>query len=179
MGTLLLLGFVLSLDSFRVSLGLGTLRLRPLRQAQIVIAFALCDGLAPLVGLLIGQSFVKHIGAWVEPLGPLMLFVYGVYVIYSARRCTEKQEADEGRWLVLGLPLSLSLDNLIAGASLGMIGFPLLISVVVIGAISGLMSLAGLLLGHVAASYFRLKTDLIGGIALICIALALAIDNFR
>jgi putative Mn2+ efflux pump MntP len=179
MTTLLLLGFVLSLDSFRVSLSLGTLKLRPLRQVQIVIAFALCDGLAPLVGLLIGQSFVKHIGAWVEPLGPLMLFVYGVYVIYSARRCAEKETEDGGPWLVLGLPLSLSLDNLIAGASLGLIGFPLLISVAVIGSISGLMSLAGLRLGNVAANYLRIKTDLIGGIALICIAVALAIENFR
>lgn len=179
MGTLLLLGFALSLDSFRVSLGLGTLKLRPLRQAQIVIAFALCDGLAPLVGLLIGLSFVKHIGAWTEPLGPLMLFAYGVYVIYSARRYAEKEAADEGPWLVFGLPLSLSLDNLIAGASLGMIGFPLLISVVVIGAISGLMSFAGLRLGNVAANYLRIKTDLIGGIALICIAVALAIENFQ
>lgn len=179
MGTLLLLAFVLSLDSFRVSLGLGTLKLRPLRQAQIVIAFALCDGLAPLVGLLIGQSLVNHIGAWTEPLGPLMLFGYGVYVIYSARRYEEKETADEGRWLVLGLPLTLSLDNLIAGASLGITGFPLLISVVVIGAMSGLMSLAGLLLGTVAAKYLRLKTDLIGGVALICIAVALAIEEFR
>ena len=80
---------------------------------------------------------------------------------------------------MLGLPLSLSLDNLIAGASLGMIGFPLLISVVVIGAISGLMSLAGLRLGNIAANYLRMKTDLIGGFALICIAVALAIENFR
>jgi putative Mn2+ efflux pump MntP len=179
MGTLLLLGFVLSLDSFRVSLSLGTMKLRPLRQAQIVIAFALCDGLAPLVGLLIGQSFVTHIGVWVEHLGPLMLFVYGVYVIYSARRYAEKETADEGGWMVFGLPLSLSLDNLIAGASLGMIGFPLWISVLVIGAMSGLMSLAGLMLGNVAASFLRIKTDLIGGIALICIAVALALENFR
>lgn len=177
LGTLLLLGFVLSLDSFRVSLGLGTLKLRPLRQAQIMIAFALCDGLAPLVGLLVGQSFVQHLGAWTEPLGPLMLFAYGVYVIYSARRCAEKESAEEGRWFVLGLPLSLSLDNLIAGASLGMIGFPLVTSVVVIGAMSGLMSLAGLLLGNVAASYLRIKTELVGGIALICIAVVLAIEN--
>ena len=56
MGTLLFLGFVLSLDSFRVSLGLGALKLRPARQAQIVLAFGLCDGLAPLVGLLMGKS---------------------------------------------------------------------------------------------------------------------------
>lgn len=176
MGTLLFLGFVLSLDSFRVSLGLGALKLRPARQAQIVLAFGLCDGLAPLVGLLIGQSIVTHIGLWVEHLGPLMLCAYGVYVIYVARRHEEKEE-EEGHWMVLGLPLSLSLDNLVAGASLGMIGFPIVISVTVIGAMSALMSLAGLLLGMKAVKHLVLKSELLGGVALVLIALVMAFEN--
>jgi putative Mn2+ efflux pump MntP len=178
MGTLLLLGFTLSLDSFRVSLGLGATKLRPARKAQIAIAFGLCDGLAPLVGLLIGQSLLKYTGAWVEHLGPLVLCIYGVYVIYVARFFTGNEAQEEGRWTVLGLPLSMSLDNLVAGASLGMIGFPLLLSVVVIGAMSALMSLAGLWLGSMAITYLKLKTELLGGVALVLIGITLAIDNF-
>lgn len=179
MGTLLLLGFTLSLDSFRVSLGLGTMKLRPMRQAQIACAFGVCDALAPLVGLLIGQSLVRYTGAWVEHLGPLVLCAYGAYVVYVAQRCggTEARE-EENRWMVFGLPLSMSLDNLIAGASLGMIGFPLLLSVVVIGAMSALMSLAGLWLGSVAVNFLKIRTELFGGIALILIALTLALDIF-
>src|SRR6266702_2328955 len=111
MKLLLALGFVLSLDSFRVSLGLGALKLRATKQIQIVLAFGLCDALAPL-----------------------LLCAYGAYVIYVARRYAGEEVAEESHWLVLGLPLSLSLDNLVAGASLGMIGFPLLVSVAVIGA---------------------------------------------
>jgi manganese efflux pump family protein len=179
MGTLLLLGFVLSLDSFRVSLGLGALKLRPIRQAQIVAAFGLCDGLAPLLGILVGQSLVRFIGGWTGYLGPLVLGVYGAYVIYVARRYEGNEEArDTGGWIVLGLPLSLSLDNLIAGASLGMIGFPLALSVAVIGAMSALMSLAGLLLGRTAMNYLKLNSELLGGVALVCIALVLAIERF-
>lgn len=178
MGTLLLLGFTLSLDSFRVSLGLGATRLRPARQAQIALAFGLCDGLAPLVGLLVGHSLVEYLGAWVEYLGPLVLCAYGAYVIYVARRC-EGEEADEvGRWVVLGLPLSMSLDNLIAGTSLGMVGFPLWLSVAVIGAMSALMSLAGLWLGRRAVNLLRIRTETMGGVALILIALTLALDMF-
>ncbi len=178
MGTLLLLAFALSLDSLRVSLGLGALKLRPTRQAQIVLAFGLCDGLAPLVGLLIGQSLVAFIGSWTEHLGPLALFAYGVYVIYVARRYAGKEEEEPSRWIVLGLPLSLSLDNLIAGASLGLVGFPLLLSVVVIGSMSALMSLAGLKLGGLATTFLKSKTELIGGVALIVVAVAMAIEDF-
>ncbi len=84
MKLLLALGFVLSLDSFRVSLGLGALKLRATKQIQIVLAFGLCDALAPLVGLLIGKSIIAHVGAWAEHLGPLLLCAYGAYVIYVA-----------------------------------------------------------------------------------------------
>ena len=176
MGTLLFLAFVLSLDSFRVSLGLGALKLRRARQAQIVLAFGFCDGLAPLLGLLMGQSIVAYLGPWVEQLGPLVLCAYGVYVIYLARRHEEKEAEQEAHWMVLGLPLSLSLDNLVAGASLGMIGFPVVISVAVIGALSALMSLAGLLLGR-KAKHLVLKSELLGGVALVLIALVMAFEN--
>lgn len=178
MGTLLLLGFVLSLDSFRVSLGLGALKLSRLRQVQIVLAFGLCDGLAPLVGLLIGKSLVTYIGGSTEYLGPLALCAYGAYVIYVAKRCAAEEEREPGRWMVLGVPLSLSLDNLVAGASLGMVNFPLWISVAVIGSMSALMSLAGLRLGRLAVNFLRINTELVGGVALIFIALVLAIENF-
>lgn len=177
MGTLLLLAFVLSLDSFRVSVGLGALKLRPVRQAQLVLAFGLCDGLAPLVGLLIGRSLVRYVGWWTEYFGPLALFAYGVYVIYVAKRCAGKEAKEPDRWIVLGLPLSLSLDNLIAGASLGMVGFPLLLSVAVIGSMSALMSVAGLRLGSIAVNFLRINTELLGGVALVVIALALALEK--
>lgn len=171
--TLLLLGFALSLDSFRASLGLGALKLSRLRQLQIVIAFGVCDAVAPLIGLLIGKSLLEFVGPWVEHLGPLLLCAYGVYVIYIAGR--ETGEAD--RWMVLGLPLSLSLDNLIAGTTLGMIGFPILISVAIIGVMSSLFSLLGLLLGRTAVNVLRIRADLIGGVVLIFIAISFVVED--
>ena len=177
MVTLLLLGFALSLDSFRVSLGLGTLKLSRLRQLQIVIAFGVCDALAPLIGLLIGKSLLEFVGPWVEHLGPLLLCAYGVYVIYIAKRCAGTETGETDRWMVLGLPLSLSLDNLIAGTTLGMIGFPILLSVTIIGVMSALLSLVGLRLGHTTVNLLRIKADLIGGVVLIFIALTFVIQD--
>jgi len=177
MVTLLLLGFALSLDSFRVSLGLGTLQLSRLRQLQIVIAFGVCDAVAPLIGLLIGKSLLEIIGPWVEHLGPLLLCAYGVYVIYIAKRCAGTETGETDRWMVLGLPLSLSLDNLIAGTTLGMIGFPILLSVTIIGVMSSLLSLAGLRLGHTALNFLRIRADLIGGVVLVVIALTFVVQD--
>jgi len=177
MVTLLLLGFALSLDSFRVSLGLGTLKLSRLRQLQIVIAFGVCDALAPLIGLLIGKSLLEFIGPWVEHLGPLLLCAYGVYVVYIAQRFAGRETGETDRWMVLGLPLSLSLDNLIAGTTLGMIGFPLVLSVTAIGAMSALLAFAGLRLGRTAVNLLRIRAELIGGVVLIFIALSFVVED--
>ena len=176
--TLLLLGFALSLDSFRASLGLGTLKLSRLRRLQIVIAFGVCDAVAPLIGLLIGKSLLEYIGPWVEHLGPLLLCAYGVYVVYIARRFASREEGETDRWMVLGLPLSLSLDNLVAGTSLGMIGFPIVLSVTIIGAMSALLSFAGLKLGSTAISFVRFRSELIGGVVLIFIALSFVVQDW-
>src|SRR6185295_12698345 len=166
-------GFALSLDSFRASLGLGALKLSRLRQLQIVIAFGLCDALAPLIGLLIGKSLLEFIGPWVEHLGPLLLCAYGVYVIYIAQRYV----GDTDLWMVLGLPLSLSLDNLVAGTTLGMVGFPLLLSVTIIGAMSALFAFVGLQLGKTAVNLLPIKAELIGGVVLICVAISFVIQD--
>ena len=176
--TLLLLGFALSLDSFRVSLGLGTLKLSRLRQLQIVVAFGVCDAVAPLIGLLIGKSLLEFIGPWVEHLGPLLLCAYGVYVIYIAQRFAERETGETDRWMVLGLPLSLSLDNLVAGTSLGMIGFPLVLSVAIIGLMSALLSLVGLWMGRTAVKLLPVKIELIGGVVLIFIAITFVVEDW-
>ena len=175
MVTLLLLGFALSLDSFRVSLGLGTLKLSRLRQLQIVIAFGVCDALAPLIGLLIGQSLLKIVGPWVEHLGPLLLCAYGVYVIYIAKRCTGTETGETDRWMVLGLPLSLSLDNLIAGTSLGLLGVPPVLAAAIFAATTAVMSFVGLCLGRIIGRLIHIRADLLSGVALVIMAVVLAL----
>jgi putative Mn2+ efflux pump MntP len=81
--------------------------------------------------------------------------------------------------MVLGLPLSLSLDNLVAGTTLGMVGFPLLLSVVIIGAMSSLLSFAGLRLAKTAMNLVPSRTELIGGVVLIVVALSFIVEQFN
>src|SRR6267142_1786321 len=103
MWTLFVLGFALSLDSFRVSLGLGARRLRSARQIQLALAFGLCDALAPLVGLVVGESVARFMGGWAEHLGPLILGGYGLYMIYTGLLCAKAERTDTDRWIIFGL----------------------------------------------------------------------------
>jgi len=71
----------------------------------------------------------------------------------------------------------LSLDNLIAGATLGMEGFQLVLSVAIIGGMSSLFSLLGLLLGTVAVNLLRIRAETIGGVVMVFVALSFVIEE--
>jgi putative Mn2+ efflux pump MntP len=165
---LLVLGFVLSLDNFRTSIALGPLRLRWRRAMQVALVFGFFDGLAPLVGILLGDYVSKKIGPIAEYVGPVVLGVYGLYLVVQALRDAAPEDPDS-RWSLFGLPIPLSLDNVIAGTGLGLVGLSPLVPAVLFGAITAVMTFAGLQLGRLASYLIplRLRWDLVAGVGLI------------
>jgi putative Mn2+ efflux pump MntP len=174
MAALLVLGFILGLDNFRVAIALGVLRFGWGRAVQVAVTFGVWDGLMPLVGLLLGRFFGQAIGVVADYLGPGVLAAYGLYLIAGALRTEAPEEVDD-RWALFGIPLSLSVDNLVTGTSLGLLGFSPVFSAAVFGAITALMSFVGLRLGRVAARFIPIRMDLLSGIALIVMAVVLAL----
>ena len=87
------LGFVLSLDNFRTSVLLGPLQMRRARMVLVAVNFGLWDGLAPLLGLLIGHYVGDAIGPIADYLGPLALLGFGAYLLIRAWRTPAPAEA--------------------------------------------------------------------------------------
>jgi len=168
----LVLGFVLSLDNFRVSIALGTVPFGLKRAVQVALTFGLWDGIMPLIGLLIGNRIGEAVGDVAELVGAAALGGYGLYLVISALRNSEPDELDHP-WALFGIPLTLSLDNLFAGASLGMLGFSPWISALVLGLMTAVTSLVGLRAGRAAARFIRIRSDLLSGVTLIIAAVAL------
>jgi manganese efflux pump family protein len=174
MAALLVLGFVLSLDNFRVAIALGVLRFSWSRAVQVAVTFGVWDGLMPLMGLLLGRYFGRAIGLVADYLGAGVLAAYGLFLIARVLRTEAPEEVDD-RWALFGIPLSLSVDNLVAGTSLGLLGFSPVFSAAVFGAITAVMSFIGLRLGRVAGRFVPIRMDLLSGITLIVMAIVLAL----
>jgi putative Mn2+ efflux pump MntP len=171
---ILLLGFVLSLDNFRVSIALGTVPFGLKRAVQVALTFGLWDAVMPLVGLFIGRRIGESVGGIADLMGAAVLGGYGLYLVISALRNPEPDKLDHP-WALFGIPLTLSLDNLLAGASLGMLGLSPWFSAAVFGVMTAVMSLVGLQLGRVAARLVRIRSDLLSGVALIIAAATLPV----
>lgn len=159
-------GFLLGLDSLAVSFAVG---LTPGRGGRrwLPLAFALCDGLGSWAGAALDLNLRALTGAgW---LGPAAVAGYGLYVLASAR--TAARPTTDGAWLVLVLPVCLSLDNLVAGPSLPFAVTPL--SAVVIGGVSGALALVGSAIGGAGTTWTGRRAGWLSGAILLVLAAAL------
>lgn len=171
----LALGFFLSLDNFRSSIAIGTIPFRFRRALQIAIVFGVWDGVAPLVGGVLGHYAGKLMGSIAEYAGPVLLGVYGSYLLFGALRKPAPDEVDQPWMTLFGMPLALSVDNLLAGAGLGLLGFSPFIASAVFGVATAVMSLIGLCVGRFAARLIPIRSDLVGGLSLVAAAIVLPI----
>jgi putative Mn2+ efflux pump MntP len=173
-GEILILGVTLSFDNFRTAIALGGLRLTRRHAVQVALVFGFWDTVAPLVGILGGAYVSRSIGSTAEYVGAGVLAAYGLYLVVQASRTPAPEELDR-RWALFGLPLPLSVDNVFAGTSLGLIGFSPWLAPPVFGTITALMTFVGLELGRAAAHVIRIRSDLLTGVALIIMAIVLGL----
>jgi putative Mn2+ efflux pump MntP len=139
---------------------------------QVALTFGLWDAIMPLIGLLVGRKIGNEVGDVAELVGAVALGAYGLYLVISALRNPEPEELDHP-WALFGIPFTLSLDNLFAGASLGLLGLAPWFSAAIFGAMTAVLSLVGLQLGRAAAHLVRIRSDLLAGVTLIIAAVAL------
>jgi putative Mn2+ efflux pump MntP len=172
--SLLTLGFTLSLDNFRISIVLGGLRPTLLRSVKTSLIFGLWDGAAPLVGIIVGHYLSEKIDSTADMLAAAGLGVYGVFVVVRALRTREHPDPDL-RWATRGLPLPLSVDNVAAGASLGLAGYSPWLAPPLFAVVTFVMSVAGHQIGRTAAHFIpRIPADLLTGVAFIAMAALVA-----
>lgn len=176
---LIVLGFVLSLDNFRTAVLLGPLRFPWRRALEIAVVFGFFDGVAPLVGILVGHDIGREIGGEIaDHVGAAALALYGLYLVARALRTATQEELEaEHCWSIFGLPVPLSLDNVIAGAGLGLLGLPPLVPAILFGIITALMTFAGLHLGRIVSRFIHIRPrwDAVVGVALVIEALMLGL----
>lgn len=172
---LITLGFTLSLDNFRTSIVLGGLKPTLLRSVKTSFIFGLWDGIAPAVGILIGGYLSNKVDNTADTIAAIGLGAYGLFVLVRALRSPEHADPDM-KFATRGLPLPLSVDNVAAGASLGLVGYSPWLAPVLFGTVTLVMSVAGHQLGKTAAHFIpRVRTDLLTGLGFVAMAALVAI----
>jgi len=174
---LLSLGFILSLDNFRSSLVLGGLKPTFLQSVKTSAIFGVWDGVAPVVGILIGHLLRDKLDNAADTVAMIGLGVYGAFLIIRALISPNRADPDL-RWARFGLPIPLSVDNVAAGAALGVAGYSPWLAPVLFGVMTFVMSVAGHQIGRTVAHFVdfipKLNLDLVTGAMFVLMAVLMA-----
>lgn len=177
---LLTLGFVLSLDNFRSSLVLGGLKPSFPQSLKTSAIFGVWDGVAPVVGILIGHFLSDRLDSVSDTVAMIGLGAYGLFLIVRSVISPNRADPDL-KWARFGLPIPLSVDNVAAGTALGLAGYSPWLAPVLFGCMTFLMSVAGHQIGRTVAHFIdfipKINTDLLTGacFALMAVLMALGV----
>jgi putative Mn2+ efflux pump MntP len=170
-----LLAFVLplGLDSFAVAAAIGATGTVGWRaRLRISFIFVIFEGGMPLIGLAAGSGLARVIGPAADYIAAAAVIGLGTWMLFEAARDEEEPAARlagaRGLTAVV-LGLSISLDELAIGFSLGLARLPVAPVIIAIAVLAVVVSQLGLALGQVVSERFREHAEQIAGIALIAL----------
>jgi putative Mn2+ efflux pump MntP len=168
----------LSLDTFAASAALGLAGLRTKQRMRTSLLFTAFEAGMPLLGLLIGRELGNAIGDAADYVGIAVLFALAIHMLLGGDEHAE-EELLLKRSLVatIALGLSVSLDELAIGFTLGLLRVPLIPVIALIAVMAFIASQAGLRLGARVGQEVAERAEKIAAVVLAVIATALLVSK--
>ena len=175
---LVLVALSLGLSNFAAAIGIGVAGVDARTRLRVGVAFGISEAGMPFLGLALGHGLASPLGHAARWVSAGLLIATGAFGLIQSLRSgapgangppADKQRL--GRLLVTGI--ALSIDNLVVGFALGTYHVSLLVAAAVIGTVSVVMSLAGLELGARIGMRAGQRGELVGGLVLIGVGIAI------
>jgi Predicted membrane protein len=179
--TVFLLAVGLSFDSFAVSVcsGLNLPQIRFVQAAKIAVFLALFQSVMPLVGWVVGnsvKSLIEPVDHWIA-FGLLSL-IGGKMIIESFIDAEAKEIKNPlDLRVILTLSVATSIDALAVGFSFATLLSKILIAVLIIGLVTFIASMLGILLGKKTGPKINRFAEIIGGLILLFIGSKILIEH--
>lgn len=169
----------LGLDSFAVAAALGVAGLPRGQRLRISLLIAGFEAGMPLVGLALGAPLGHAIGAVADYIAIAILIAFGLFTLLhdddEDERVAELSKRHGTAALLLGL--SVSLDELAIGFTIGLLHLPIVPVIAAIALQGFVLSQLGLRLGARLSYGLREGAERLAGIALTLIGIVLLIEK--
>jgi putative Mn2+ efflux pump MntP len=163
----------LGLDTFAVAIGLGIAGLDRPARFRFAGAFALAEGLMPLLGFALGHVAATALGEITPYVAIALLFGVALYMIWEARHEEERSYTGTSLITLGATALTVSFDELAAGFSLGLLRIPLALAAPLIAAQAFALTLIGTALGHRLGEAVGERAEMLSGVVLALLAIFL------
>ena len=173
--TITLIAIGLAMDAFAVSLGVGTASQIPTQRGKVRLAahFGIFQAGMTALGWLAGETIVQYVKGFDHWVAFALLGYVSFNLIRSGLNKDGKafdQDPSTGRILVV-LSFATSIDAFAVGLSIAILKVPVVLSVVMIGAIALILSVIGLFAGTRLGEVFGKRMEILGGLILLGIGI--------
>ena len=175
-----LIGLGLSMDCFAVSVSIGTCHRPGWKDIlRMSLFFGVFQGLMPVIGWLIGDSFKTLIQAVDHWIAFGILGFIGLRMIAQFFTIKEKKKAINIRKIsvVISLSLATSIDALVTGITFGFIQVNILKASAIITFVTFVVTLTGSKIGERSRFIPARWAELFGGIVLIGIGIKILFNH--
>jgi manganese efflux pump family protein len=168
----------LGLDTFAVAAALGALGAE--RRLRISLLLSSFEAGMPLIGLALGAPLGRAIGGAADYVAIGVLLVFGLYILLGPEELDDERLAQFASFrgpgaLLLGV--SVSLDELAIGFTLGLLRLPVGLVIGVIAVQAFVLAQLGLRLGSRLSARLREGAERVAGIALAGLAVVLLVEK--
>lgn len=173
--SIILIAFGLSFDTFAVSVstGIKITHLRFKQALKIALTLGFFQALMPFIGWFLGvqiESFISNYDHWIA-FG--LLAILGIKMIFES--FSKEENSSSGNPLkpavLIGMAIATSIDALVVGVSFAFMNMNIYLSVAIIGIITFLVSMVGMLFGKKVGGRLGKRMEIVGGLILIVIGL--------
>jgi putative Mn2+ efflux pump MntP len=166
-----LIGLVvpLGLDTFAVAAALGMAGLSARDRTRVSLIFTAFEAGMPLVGFLAGNLAGQAVGSAADYLAIAILIGLGLFMLRPQASDNEQSLSLLARTrglAALGLGVSISIDELAIGFTIGLLKFPVLLILVLIGIQTFVLTQLGIRLGQRIGERIREGAERLAGVAL-------------
>jgi putative Mn2+ efflux pump MntP len=179
---ILLIAIGLAMDAFAVSIacGVSIKKIKIGHVLSIAGAFGLFQGGMPLIGWAAGRGFRGVIERFDHWLAFALLVVIGTKMIYESFALDEEDGRGNmalaaGGLLVLAV--ATSIDALAVGLTFACLQVEIVTPALIIGLVTLLLSMVGVVIGDRIGHLFEGKIELVGGLILIGIGTKILFDH--
>ena len=162
---IIIIAIGLSFDTFAVSISAGIIRnsIKFWQGVRIAFIMAFFQALLPFIGWLGGTQIHKYIVEFDHWVAFLLLSMLGIKMIFESFKSNEKKSFNPLLLSVVVLmALATSIDALVVGISLAFMKINIYKGIVIIGLITFLVSMLGMLLGKNADIKLGKKIEILG-----------------
>lgn len=170
----------LAMDAFAISVckGLSMNKFNAKKAIIIGLYFGLFQMIMPCIGYALGsafENFITSIDHWIVFF--FLVVIGGNMIKESFSKDESKVDDDISFKTMIILSIATSIDALAVGITFSFLEVNILNSVIVIGLITFILSIIGVVFGKLVGNKLSTKAQFIGGIILVLIGLKILLEH--